>query len=379
MQLHSLAVAVCAWSLAACGSKPSVSPDALVDTGGLVCAATQTLCGDTCRALSTDVNNCGACGHVCGCGSTSCTAGACDAHEIASNQVTPVELALHGDQLYWGTDGSPGMNDTVSTAPVSGGAASVLYPNRTAVRGFAFDATHIYFTRFVFNTVESCVLGGSCTTNFTNAQESGAAGIATDATNVYWATYNTGLIRTSPLGDRGTGSNVVMSETHPDGVALDATSIYWTTNTPTGGTVKKVAKTATAPATPTTLADSQANPHRIAVAGGFVYWTDQGDGTPNTGSVHRVSVDGGTITTYADHLPAPYGIAVDASYVYWTDQGTGQTDGTVMRAPLAGGTPVPVVAHEAGPTGLAISSTCLYFTAAGDAQHPGSVRSHDLD
>lgn len=375
MQLRLLAVA-CAWSLAACGSKHSTAPDAPVDTGGLVCAATQTPCGDTCRALMTDVNNCGACGHVCGCGSTSCTAGVCDAHEIASNQVAPVELALHGDQLYWGTDGSPGANETVSTAPVSGGTARVLFPNRTAVRGFAFDATRIYFSRFVFNIVESCVLGGSCSGNFTNAQESGAAGMATDATTVYWATYNTGFIRTAPLGDRSTGSTLVMGETHPDGVALDATSIYWTTNTPTGGTIRKVAKTGGPAAT---LADTQANPHRIAVAGGFVYWTDQGDGTPNTGSVHRVSIAGGTITTYADHQPSPYAIAVDDAYVYWTDRGTGQTDGTVMRAPLAGGPPVPVVVHEAGPTGLAISSTCLYFTASGDAQHPGSVRSHDLD
>lgn len=378
MQLRLLAVAACAWLLGACGSKHSAAPDAAVDTGGLVCAATQTLCGDTCRDLSTDVNSCGACGHVCGCGSTSCTAGVCDAHEIASNQDGPVELALQDGNLYWGNDGGakgPSVAN-ISTAPVSGCTARVLFPNRTAVRGFAFDATQIYFSRFVFNIVESCVLGGSCSGNFTNAQESGAAGIATDATTVYWATYNTGFLRTSPLGDRGTGSTLVMGETRPDGVALDATSLYWTTNTPTGGTVRKVAKTG---GTPATLADTQANPHRIAVAGGFVYWTDQGDGTANTGSVHRVPVDGGAITTYADHQPSPYAIAVDDRYVYWTDQGTGQSDGAVMRAPLAGGAPMAVVVHEANPTGLAISSSCLYFTDNGDAQHPGSVRSHDLD
>lgn len=360
MQLRSLGFAACAGFLGACGSTHSAAPDAPVDT---------------CSDVMTDVNNCGACGHVCGCGSTSCTAGICDAHVIAPAQLTPVELALHGDQLYWGNDGSSPVNATVSTAPVSGGTASVLYPDRTAVRGFAFDATRIYFSRFVFNIVESCVLGGTCSGNFTNVTESGAAGIATDATTVYWATYNTGLIRTAPLGDRSPGSTLVVGETHPDGVALDATSLYWTTHTPTGGTVKKVAKTASPPATPVTLADNQANPHRIAVAGGFVYWTDQGDGTPNTGSVHRVSVTGGTITTYADHQPAPYAIAVDDRYVYWTDQSAG----SVMRAPLAGGAPVAVVVGESAPTGLAISSSCLYFTAAGDAQHPGSVKSHDLD
>lgn len=252
-------------------------PDVTVVDDTPVC--TQTTCGDQCVDLMTDVNNCGACGHVCGCGSTSCTAGICDAHVLAANQGAPVVLALHNDKLYWGND----VDRTVSTVPVAGGTASVLYPGHTQVRGFAFDATRVYLTRFVFNIVESGALDGSGTGNFTNAREPGAAGIATDANAVYWATYDgstTGLIRTSPLGARGTGATLVTGQVRPDGVAVDAASIYWTTNNPTTGTVMKVPL---AGGTPVPLAETQASPHSIAVAGGFVYWTNQGDGTPNTG------------------------------------------------------------------------------------------------
>jgi len=375
MQPLTLGLVVGVWGvwLAACGHHGSNADlvDAPQDVDALVCTAAQAMCGDACSDLMTDVNNCGACGHVCGCGSTSCTAGVCDAHVLAPSQGAPVEIALHNDTLYWGND----VDRTVSTLPVAGGTASVLYPGRTAVRGFAFDATRLYFTRVVFNIVESAALDGTNSGSFTNAREPGAAGIATDVSAAYWATYDggtTGLIRTAALGARGTGTTLVSNQVSPDGVAVDATSIYWTTHTPTGGTVMKVPK---AGGTPVTLAGNQANPHSIAVAGGFVYWTNQGDGTANTGSVRRIAVGGGAITTFADQQPFPYTVAVDASYVYWTDN----VAATVMRAPLAGGPPVAVVVREAGPIGLALSPTCLYFTDYAGGTTAGSVRSHDLD
>jgi hypothetical protein len=374
MRFLGLAIMAGIWT-AACGhhGNQAGAADAPSPTDALVCTAAQTLCGDTCADLMTDVSNCGACGHACGCGSTSCTAGICDAHVLAPSQGGPLVLALHDDQLYWGND----ADRTVSTMPVTGGTASVLYPGRTQVRGIAFDPARIYFTRFVFNIVESGALDGTNSGNFTNIREPGAAGIATDSQAAYWATYDggtTGLIRTAPLGARGTGTTLVANQVRPDGVAIDATSIYWTTNNPTG-TVMKVAKTG---GTAVTLADKQANPHSIVVAGGFVYWTNQGDGTPNTGSVQRISIDGDplTVTTFADHQPLPFTVAVDASYVYWTDS----VAAAVMRAPLAGGSPVPVVVHEAAPTGLVVSPACLYFADHADGNvGTGSIRSHDLD
>jgi hypothetical protein len=152
MRFLGLAIMAGIWT-AACGhhGNQAGAADAPSPTDALECTAAQTLCGDTCADLMTDVSNCGACGHACGCGSTSCTAGICDAHVLAPSQGGPLVLALHDDQLYWGND----ADRTVSTMPVTGGTASVLYPGRTQVRGIAFDPARIYFTRFVFNIVES--------------------------------------------------------------------------------------------------------------------------------------------------------------------------------------------------------------------------------
>jgi sugar lactone lactonase YvrE len=377
MRIQLLGLAITAVvSTTACGSRSHGGelPDAAVDPPGPdapVCTAPAAICGDSCVDVLTDVLNCGACGHACGCGSTSCTNGVCDSHALATQQGAPMVLALHDDKLYWGND----ADRTVSTVPVAGGAASVLYPGRTVVRGFAFDATRVYFTRTNFNIVESGALDGSSSGNFTNAREPGGIGIATDATAVYWTTYDggtTGLIRTAGLGARGTGTTLIGGQVSPDGLALDATNVYWTTHTATG-TVMQMPKAGGAAVA---LADTQANPHSIAVAGGFVYWTNQGNGTVNTGSVQRVAVTGGTITTLADKLPFPVTLVVDASYVYWTDTAAG----AVMRVPIAGGPAAPVAIGEQSPNGLAISSACAYFTDHADGNvGTGSIRSHDLD
>src|SRR2546430_7659241 len=86
----------------ACGGHGDArSPDA---PAAIECTATQTMCDGACIDVMIDINHCGRCGHVCGCGSTSCSAGICDAHVLAPNQGAPMVLALHADKLYWGTD-----------------------------------------------------------------------------------------------------------------------------------------------------------------------------------------------------------------------------------------------------------------------------------
>ena len=97
----------------ACGDSAhvgGVAPDAVVhgdastDSGASSCSPPMLMCGSVCTNLANDPNNCGTCGHVCGCGSTTCTAGMCDAHVLADQQGDPVTLALNNGVLYWGTD-----------------------------------------------------------------------------------------------------------------------------------------------------------------------------------------------------------------------------------------------------------------------------------
>ncbi len=66
---------------AACGSDdvsgaPDAGVDAPADTGGPACTGNQTDCGGTCAELSTDVRNCGSCGHACQ-GGDLCCGGVC--------------------------------------------------------------------------------------------------------------------------------------------------------------------------------------------------------------------------------------------------------------------------------------------------------------
>ena len=75
-----------AWTMIACSSsKP--------DSGGLPDAPTPP---DAAPDLMTDVHNCGAIGHACGCGSTSCTSGRCDSHPLADKQGAPTVLPVNG-------------------------------------------------------------------------------------------------------------------------------------------------------------------------------------------------------------------------------------------------------------------------------------------
>lgn len=351
MQVRRMVVMV-TWMGAACSSKssPQAAPDAAPPD------------------LMTDVHNCGAIGHACGCGSTSCTHGACDSHTLADHQGGPIILALHAGNLYWGND----SDQNVSTVPIDGSAAArILLGERTVVRGFAFDATRIYLARNVFNIVEANQLDGKSLGNLTNQQEPGAAGMAADASNLYWADGGNGTIRRAPLGDPVQAPITLASgQSAPSGVALDADHVYWTTHA-TDGQILALAKTATPGTAPTVLADHQVDPRRIAVADGFVYWTSQGDGLhPNIGTVQRVAVTGGEITTLADHQPAPDSLAIAHGFVYWTDPGAN----AVMRMPVDGSAaPAVVAAGTAGPSGLAVTDACVYFTDVA-----GLVRSHEL-
>jgi hypothetical protein len=308
-----------------------------------------TFCGGQCIYLDRDPLNCGACGHACGCGVTSCTSGLCDPVTLASSQGGPVILALDGTTLYWGAD----VDRTLSRVSTSGGAATVVYPNRTQVRGIAFTALDVFFSRFVFNIIEGGPKAGGGGSNYTNTQESGAAGIGTDATNVYWATYNTGLIRSAPIGTPPQApTTLTTGQLNAYALVVDAQNIYWITNNATG-TVMQMAK---AGGTPTTLAGNQATPLGLAVDANNVYWTNAGDGTVNS-----VPIGGTTITPIATGRKYPYNVAVDGSYVYWTDLSAG----TIEKAPIGGTTITTVAGNQNQPLGLALDASCIYFTSYG--------------
>lgn len=340
--------------------------------GGDACTAANT-CGGTCTDLMTDPNNCGMCGHVCGCGSTTCTAGLCDAATLAGDQWAPYQIAVSGSNAYWGDDGAT-AHANVMTAPIGGGSATVQFAGLTAVRGFAFDGGDMYLTRFEFNVVEFGPLTGANVQNFTDEEEQGADGMTSDATTLYWTDYAAGTVHskafTLGLPD---GTVVASGQSHPAGIAVDSTSIYWTENE-AGGSIMKIAKVL---GTANSIATGQASPNQIVLdAAGDVFWTNDGtSGSANSGQL--MELPAGTTTPVQIATGSPDHLAVDANNLYWTDLG-----GTVNRLPLAGSNamPIVVVQGENEPVGLAVTASCMYFTdyAAG-AEGSGTVRSHDLE
>lgn len=221
------------------------------------CAGT---CDGACVALDSDPNHCGSCGHVCGCGSTSCTNGVCDPVVLAPNLSAPYVVARQGDKVWWGADGSM----TFDTVPIAGGAVTTFCPGRTAIRGIDFDATNVYFTRFLFNIIEESPQTSCSGGNYTNTQESGASGITHDATNLYWADYAMARIRTTTFATPRSPISLATAQLNASQIANDAANVYWTTNQPGGG-VWQLAKSAPAGTLPTALATGQASPFGLAV------------------------------------------------------------------------------------------------------------------
>lgn len=336
-----------------CPARTNGSPVCKAGACALACAAGFANCDadDTngCEIrLDDDPQNCGACGRSCL--GTACTKGACGVTNIVGPFDTPTGLALDATNVYWTSSSGTGG---VFKCPRDGCTAATKLYDAAGANALALQGTTLLW-------------GGNQLTRGTIAGDpsasiyaSGVWGIVVDTTYAYVNDPFGVLVARVPLAGPDAGAPVYLS--NDDGfssaIAIDqgyvyfslggTSNLYGIARCPSGGGAYQVLLTL----------PQTARPSSIVVDGTSVYFADAAAGAvrklPKTGLA-----DGGAPTDLLLGLASPQRIASDGANLFVTEQGGGR----VLAVPLAGGASVVLASGQASPTELALDATWVYWT-----------------
>jgi hypothetical protein len=381
-------------------------------SGSCQCPAGKTLCSAACVDLTSDHDNCGACGH--GCFGGSCQAGACQPFEIVTHTaftglgITPESIVSDGTHLYYSTDTYqvPGMY-MVWTVPagVAGGAPQQIVTSQIGLNNLALGPMGLYWSNYGTPTN-----GGIYSITYDGAIELWPrAGAPTQPTSVVSALQNPGNLVIDAAGtyayvpglgpydnmggtdrtngyitqvDLGTGTTrrivtgINMLIPTPDQVAVAGQYLYWLVGNPpyTTGVSPFLLRAAIADGLIYTAdrfiteVDNGLSPVASDTA---VFWlTSNGTSTTPAGCVYTLPVSAGlgtSATPLATNQNSPKDLVIDDRYAYWW---TAPVDaggvGAIMRAPLDASRPATHVA-DTGPLvyAIALDTASLYWTDTG--------------
>jgi Low-density lipoprotein receptor repeat class B len=335
-------------SLGGLGSDAGVDDVAFLDiateTAPVVCDAGLTPC-TSCVDVTSDMHNCGACGHDCM--FSGCSDSICQPLTLASGPVNPHGIAIDANNVYFTTYG----DNTVMSVPKAGGtlmpiATGVQLPSIIAVSG-----TTLYWTNWTDGTVTSAAVTGGTVTTLVSGLNA-PFGLTVDSTNVYFAENGNGVVGLVPLNagpavDAGIFTILTSGPSNLVNVGVNATQAFLTNASGSVGSVQLMGDGGIEQ-----LSMGQ-SPWGLAIDATNVYFGDQ-----NAGAVGRMPLGGGAVTLLATSQDTPRGVAVDASFVYWAERGGGH----IRKVPISGGAATTLAFNQGGPINLALDDTTIYWT-----------------
>jgi hypothetical protein len=300
--------------------------------------------------LSSDPQNCGACGKSCGV--EDCLDASCAPHVVLSGVDVSGRIVVDSKHVYFFGDGG------IGSVPVTGGSARSIVSGIANLNYIAVDSENVYFSvELSVGTapVERAPLAGGPITVLAPNRD-GANQVAVQGDVLYWAEQGDGSDNGAVMGvstDGGTPFIISAPQIGPEELVVDSENAYFTNWDNSGKTVVQVSLFTRMPEP---LATAVFHPISIAIDSSNVYfadvpYADNGD----SGTVDQVPKGGGTVITLASSLFASV-VASDGVNVYWTDR----DQGTLQKVPVGGGPVVPMLSNL-GPTfGMALDDVSVF-------------------
>lgn len=267
--------------------------------------------------LTSDSNNCHACGHSCGGGA--CSASKCQAVTVASSPGPINSMVLSGSDLYWTATTSSGAypippSGVVMKHSIPSGGDTTLANGQDLVNDVQSNGGSVYWTTNTYPDDAGNVFGrlmtvgsGGGTPSEVASSTKGIRGATLGGAGVYWYTsYGSPTIYLS--------SGTLIAATSSVGtLAADSSNVYWT-----NPTTSQIMRGSVGSAFP--ILNASSTPGSIVSDGSFVYWTD-------ANSIGRVTTSGNSPVALYPSQGSPAGLIRDGSDLYWVNTSTS----TLMR------------------------------------------------
>jgi hypothetical protein len=363
------------------GTDTSVTPDAPVDAGSdrvttdardanfdaiepLVCDGGPTVmaCGSSCVNVASSAQNCRACGHDCG-GGSSCQAGVCQPVILYNDTMVP-DFQVDASGIYFrvtnGVSSCPLTGCTLSPTPIATGGGPLLLAN-----GYVTISAPIIPVGQNYN---ACPETGCTSTNqiflISSNRSVSVFGLIASPSGIFYG-FNgppgNVLAKCMMPGAGGCGSQGAIANVKTTLVVASDSYVYFTAMLGDASFEQLYS-------CPTSATDCVPTPMNTGYKQVFAYMNDLyilfpvGGPMQTIGKCPGTGCGGGGATPVVTTTYGMNEIAVDASGVYWT-QGTG-----IKACPLTGcvGGPTDVAVNQGMPQSLRLSGGFVYWANAMD-------------